>query len=144
MVFSLEDKGVIKALFQEKGWRGKRIVQELPGKNWNRQSVNRLIDKFIKTGTTDRAQGSGRPRSRTGYVDEVEDLIASQEDRPGTHLSQRKIAQNLGISRGTVQNIVKKDIKFKTAFLPGKRDCEQLSKQMENPLSTCGCSCKLT
>ena len=48
IVFSLEDKGVIKALFQEKGWRGKRIVQELPGKNWNRQSVNRLIDKFIK------------------------------------------------------------------------------------------------
>ena len=47
-MFSLEDKGVIKALFQEKGWRGKRIVQELPGKNWNRQSVNRLIDKFIK------------------------------------------------------------------------------------------------
>ena len=112
MVFSIEDKGVIKALFQEKGWRGKRIVQELPSKNWNRQSVNRLIDKFIKTGTTDRAQGSGRPRSRTGYVDEVEDLIASQEDRPGTHLSQRKIAQNLGISRGTVQNIVKKDIKI--------------------------------
>ena len=43
IVFSLEDKGVIKALFQEKGWRGKRIVQELPGKNWNRQSVNRFI-----------------------------------------------------------------------------------------------------
>ena len=56
--------------------------------------MNRLIDKFVKTGTTDCAQGSGRPRSRTGYVDEVEDLIASQEDQPGTHLSQRKIAQN--------------------------------------------------
>ena len=60
---------MIKPLFQEKGWRGKHIVQELPCKNWNRQSVNRLIDKFIKTGATDHAQESGRPRSRTGYVD---------------------------------------------------------------------------
>ena len=87
--------------------------------------MNRIIDNFVITGATDRAQGSGRPRSRTGYVDEVEDLIASQEDQPGTHLSQRKIAQKLGISRKIVRNIVKKDIKFK-AF---KRICTSRKTQ---------------
>lgn len=35
-------------------------------------------------------------------------MIESQEDQPGTHKSQRKIATELGVSRGSVQTMTKK------------------------------------
>lgn len=115
MVFSKEDKAVIKTLFEEKGWRGRRIVKELPNKKWNPQSIDRLIRKLVQTGTTDRSKGGGRPRTaRTeDNIAEVDEVIVSQEDQPGTHLSQRKISQNLGISLGSVHNIVRTDLKLK-------------------------------
>ena len=110
MVFSKEDKAVIKTLFEEKGWRGRRIVKEFPNKKWNPRSIDRLICKLVQTGTIDRSKGSGRPRTaRTeDNIAEVDEVIKSQEDQPGTHLSKRKISQNLGISLGSVHNIVKK------------------------------------
>ena len=97
MFFSKEGKAVIKTLFEEKGWRGRRIVKELPNKKWNPQSIDRLIRKLVQTGTTDRSKGGGRPRTaRTeDNIAEVDEVIVSQEDQPGTHLSQRKISQNL-------------------------------------------------
>ena len=115
MVFSAAEKATIATLYEEKGWRGARIVKELPNKKWNRRSVNRFIDKFVKTGCTDRVAGSGRPRTaRTDEnIRQVEDLVQSQEDQPGTHLSQRKTACKLKISRCVVRNILKKDLKIK-------------------------------
>ena len=107
MVFSEQDKAVIKACVNEKGWSGNRILKEFPGKDWNRRSVYRLIKKIKETGSTDRKRGSGRPRTAQTEENEeaVEELILSQEDQPGTHMSQRKIADNLGISRTSVQRI---------------------------------------
>ena len=58
MVFSNDDLAVIKILFEEKGWRGKRIVQEYLRKNWSRQSINRVINKLIETGSVARKPGS--------------------------------------------------------------------------------------
>ena len=115
MIFTAADKAVIATLYEEKGWRGQRIAKELPNKKWVPRSINRLIDKYVKTGSTDRITGSGRPRTaRTGEnIIEVEDVVQSQEDRPGTHLSQRKIASKLKISRCVVRNIIKKDFKIK-------------------------------
>ena len=46
-------------------------------------------------------------------IAEVADVIQSQEDQPGTHLSQRKTAQKLKISRIVVRNIIEKDLKLK-------------------------------
>ena len=37
----------------------------------------------------------------------MEELIQSQDGKPGTHRSQREIAQDLGISRSSVQRIAK-------------------------------------
>ena len=37
----------------------------------------------------------------------MKEAIASQEDKPGTRKSQRKIARDLGIARSSVQNITK-------------------------------------
>ena len=115
MVFSKDDKAVIATLYQEKGWRGRIIFQEFPNKYWIQSSVDRLINKLINTGSTERSIGGGRPRtSRTEEnIAEVADVIQSQEDQPGTHLSQRKTAQKLKISRIVVRNIIEKDLKLK-------------------------------
>ena len=96
-------------------------MTEFPNIKWNRRSIDRLINKLVQTGTTDHAKGSGRPRTaRTAdNITEVGDLVASQEDQPGTHQSQRKISRKLGISRCVAQNIIEKDLKLK----PFKRIC---------------------
>ena len=113
MVLSSSDKAVIEACFIEKGWKGARIVREFPGKNWHKASVNRLIKKIQTTGSVKRLQGGGRPR--TVSTDEnaqlVDDLLCSQDDQPGSHLSQRKISNRLNIKRSSVQNIIKNKLK---------------------------------
>ena len=65
------------------------------GRQWNVDGVNTLIKKTDMTGSIDRQQGSGRPRSaRTlANVNEVDGLALSQEDKPQTHSLQRKIAR---------------------------------------------------
>ena len=115
MPFSDADKAVIEACFLEKSWRGRRIVREFKSKEWSRSSVDYVIKKIEATGSTQRKIGSGRPATVCTDANAVhtEELIASQEDNPGSHLSQRKTAQRLGISRTGVQRIIFKKLKFK-------------------------------
>ena len=115
MVLSKEDKAIIELLFKEKGWKGRRIAKEFPSKKWTQSTIDRLITKIQTTGTTDRKRGSGRPTtvSTPENVAQIEELAASQEDMPGTHLSQRKISRHLNIKRASVQHILSNKIKFK-------------------------------
>ena len=101
MVFSSEDKAIIKNDFVEKGWSSYRICQERPSKNWNRVYVNRLLKRFEKDGSIDRRPGSGRPVTVTMEENEelVGDLICLQEENPGTHVSLREIEIVISISR---------------------------------------------
>ena len=57
----------------------------------------------------DRQKGSGRPVSATTLENQeaVEELICSQEDQPGTHLSPREIAEELNVSHTSVRRMVK-------------------------------------
>ena len=107
-MFSDSDRAVIEACFREKGWRGTRIVNEFTGTKWSRQSVNRLVKKIEDTGSISRQSGSGSPRKACTdeNKDNVEDTIQSQEDLPGTHHPQRKIARELGVSRSSVSRLV--------------------------------------
>jgi len=75
----------------------------------------RLIRKIDATGTAHRRSGSGRPKTarNIAHVDAVEELVLSQEELPGTHRSQRQIARETGISRSSVQRIIKKDLNLK-------------------------------
>ena len=100
MVLTSKDRAVIERCFKEKGWRGRRIVREFPNSGWQHTSIDRVIKKIINIGSTNRKKGSGRPRKSRiqDNIDQVETLVESQEDEPGTHLSQRKIAQTLNIS----------------------------------------------
>jgi len=68
-----------------KGYNDSRLLAEFPDKEWTKRSINRLFQKLRETGTVDRRVDSGRPRSaRTEEnIDFVDDLIVSQEDKPG-------------------------------------------------------------
>ena len=107
---SLEDRSVIKACYLEKGWGGKRICKEFAGKKWNVGTVNRLIQKIVQTGSINRRKGSGRPLSActTKNVKIVEEMILSQEDKPGSHKSAGRLAKELDISKRTVRRISKR------------------------------------
>ena len=88
----------------ERSTHSKRITKQ----KWVPWSINRLFDKYVKTGSTGPITGSGRPMTaRKGEnIIEIEDVVQSQEDRPGTHLFQRKIASKLKIRRCVVRNII--------------------------------------
>ena len=61
----------------------------------------------------DRRPGSGSLRTaKTAENEEiVEDLICSQEESPGSHMSPREIEKHTGIGRSSVRRMVKrKDI----------------------------------
>ena len=109
MVFSSEDKETVKNDFVENGWSLYRICQEHPSKNRNKVSVHRLLKQFEKDGSMDRRPGSGRPVIVTTEENEelIGDLICSQEENPGTYLSQREIENITGISRTSVRRMVK-------------------------------------
>ncbi|XP_066927411.1 uncharacterized protein [Clytia hemisphaerica] len=58
----------------------------------------------------DRRPGSGRPITATTEEngDLVEEMICSQEEVPGTHISPQEIAPMIGISRSSVKRLVKR------------------------------------
>ena len=86
MVFSAEDKAIIKHYYVDKDISAYRIWKDNPEKGWNKWSVKRLVKRLDKYGTMDRRLGSGRPitASTDENQEEVDDLICSQEE-PGTH-----------------------------------------------------------
>ena len=61
--YSEEDKILIKQLRISKGWGARRMMNEFPDKPWSERCINYIISKIDETGTTDRREGSGRPRS---------------------------------------------------------------------------------
>lgn len=112
MVFSVEDKILIKELRQTKGYGAKRLIREFPMKNWSKAGVNKLLKKISTTGSVARKPRDRALRTQTN-IDAVEELVLSQDDQPRTHLTIREIARDIGISKSSVHNIVKKDLRLK-------------------------------
>ena len=96
-------------------YSAKRLLKEFPEKGWSLGGLNYLIRKIDATGSVERRAGSGRPRTaRTAVnIEDVEALILSQEDKPQTHQTQRQIARQMNMSTGSVNSIVKKDLRLK-------------------------------
>ena len=112
---SFSDKMRIQTL-REQGLGAKAIKKAYPEKNWSLSTISFLCKKVDETGTAvGRKAGSGRPKSaRTQQIiEQVQELICSQESQPGTSLSTRKIAATVGISQGSVRNIAKADLSLK-------------------------------
>jgi inhibitor of nuclear factor kappa-B kinase subunit alpha len=126
MVFSQEDRILIKNLVLLRGYSSRRLLKEFPQKVWNKNGLDVLLRKIRSTGTVDRQPGSGRPRTvRTPEnIDAVYDLVLSQEDAPQTHRTTRQIARETAISRTTVHRIIHKDLKLKCLK---KRRAQQLT-----------------
>ena len=63
----------------------------------------------------ERCYGSGRPRSACcdDNIDDVGDLVLSQEYAPQTHGSQRQIARQVGIWISLANRIIHKDLELK-------------------------------
>jgi len=91
MVFTKEDKVVIKFLRETKRYGAKRFLSEFPTKPWSLGGLKRLIKKTDDTGSTEQATGAGRPRTARcdDNIEHVKQLALSQEDKPGTHSTQR-------------------------------------------------------
>ena len=72
-------------------------------------SVHRLLKWFGKDSSMDRWPGSGRPVTVTIEENEefVGNLICSQQENPGTHLSPREIEKVTGISWPSVRRMLK-------------------------------------
>ena len=111
MVFSDNDKAVIKNDYVENGWSAYPTCKEHLTKKWYKGSVQRLINRFKENGTMKRRPSSGRPRPAITPENEeiVEQLIWSQEESPGTHMSPRAIERNTGIKRSSIVRMVKKN-----------------------------------
>jgi len=101
MVFSNDDKAVIKKDFVENGWSPYRTAKSKKTKKWYKGSVQRWINQFIERGTMERKSGSGRPRSVRNQKKEqiVEQLICLQEESSGSHKSPQEIERHTGIKR---------------------------------------------
>ena len=111
IVFSKEDKIIIKNDYEETGWSAYKIWKDHSLKNWTYTSVKRLLKRFKDSGIINRKEGSGRPRSVTTEknTDLIEELICPQKEAPRTRLGPRKIAEQTGISRLSIRRLIKKE-----------------------------------
>src|SRR6218665_353101 len=116
MEFREEDKHVIKFFRQDNHYGAKRFLKEFPHKSWSRRpsGLNKIIRKINRTGTSKCLPGSGRLRTaRTAdKIEEVETLVLSQEDLQQMQRNQRQIAREVGISKRSINRIVKKDLRL--------------------------------
>ena len=63
MVFSEEDKILIKNLYVYKEYSARQLISKFPEKGWKLKSSNYLLKKLRETDSTDRKPGSCRPRT---------------------------------------------------------------------------------
>ena len=63
MVFTTEDKILIKNLVLLKDYSSRRLIKEFPNKGWKKNGLDKLLRKIRATDSVDRKPGSGRPRS---------------------------------------------------------------------------------
>jgi len=61
MVFSDEDKILVKKLYRVKEYKALELMNKFSNKCWTKSSINRLLKKFGDTGAVNRLTGSGRP-----------------------------------------------------------------------------------
>ena len=110
MVFSSEDKAVIKNDLEEKGWTAYKIWKEHPTKKWVLRSVQRLVNKIKETGTFERRPGSGRLVTATTKENaDIVDLLARGEPRnaqkPSRYCNNDWYQSKLGKTIGQVMRL---------------------------------------
>ena len=119
MPFSSEDKIVIKHYRVDKHYSVTKLLNKFPDRGWTLGKLHWLLKNIDDTCLTEHRTGSGHPK--TSKTEEntqiVEKLILSQEDQPQTHKSLREIEMDTGISKPTVNRIVKRALHLKPVRL---------------------------
>lgn len=115
MTLTCKDRYLIESLYKEKGWGATKIMRFFPNMRFKLSTVNYWIRRIKASGSTARKKGSGRKRSiRTeGIINRVAQLIVTTPTSPQqSHKSLREIARSEGLSKSSVHEIVKKDLKL--------------------------------
>ena len=95
MVFSNEEKAVVKNDFLEREWNTYKICKDHSTKSWNRFSIYIHLKRLQEHNSMDRRAGSSRQRIITTKENEnhIENLICSQEEIPGSHMLPREFGK---------------------------------------------------
>jgi len=113
MVFSTEDSILIKNLVLFKGIVGRRLIEVLSMKGWNKNGLDPLLRNVHATGAVDRQPGSERPRS---------ERTAENIANVCIHLTYFAEDGNEIINHSfQILIICKKNVKFKDHMLDGYR-----------------------
>src|SRR6218665_1785188 len=132
MAFSEEDKVVVKFLRKNKHYGAKQLIKDFPDTGWTLGGLKKLLLKIDLTGSSERHAGSGRPRTarkNENNIEQVQELVLSQEDKPQSHLTIREIAREFGISKTSVHKIVKQDLALKCFKKRQATDLTEANKQ---------------
>ena len=117
MVFSEEDKAIIKHYYKERKFTPYKIWKDSldnPERKWDITSVKKLCNRIDKFGSAARrVRQSKKGDSGPANQEQVEELIMSQEE-PGTHTHPQNIADELSISFSSVQRICRENISIST------------------------------
>ena len=97
MVFSYEERVIIKYLRIKYKYGAARTLKDYQEYEWNVNDVEKLLKKIDETG--DVAQKEGFRRSKSLSTEEnikiVKGMFLNQEDQPGTYSTPTKIAREL-------------------------------------------------
>jgi len=69
MVFTKEDGILIKVLRRSNGYSARKLLEEIPDKDWSSSALDRLLRQIDDTGSADRKSGSSRERGTVRYSD---------------------------------------------------------------------------
>ena len=109
-----DDRVLIRISRIDKGFNSFQMIKELPNREWNKSTLNRLIQKIDATGASSRKPPERIRTARTpANIARVSELICSQDDDPGTSKSPREIQRYTGICRSTVRRTAKDDLRLK-------------------------------
>ena len=112
MVFSDEEKVIIKSLPIKYKNGATRILNDYPEYEQNLNGLKKLLKKLYETGDVARKECSRRPKSicMKENIKLVEKIILSQEDQPGTHSAPKEIARELNIDHRSESRIIEQDL----------------------------------
>ena len=115
MVLSYEERIIIRYLRTKYHPGTERIVDSHPEYSLNIFTVKSLLKNLDETGGAERRPGLGRPRSvRTEEnIENIGDMILSQEDHPGTHKTPTEIADELEISGRSMKRFIDEDLQVR-------------------------------
>src|ERR1700733_3863254 len=83
-----DDRFLIQILRTDEGFKSFQIFNEFPDRKWKKRTLNCLIRKIDKTGTSSRkTRESVRTARAPANITCVSELICRQDDDPGTRKS---------------------------------------------------------